>query len=231
MSGRPRLALLDASHDNADTRRDFRRELAADLVEFPLVEEQYPTTFDVDGVVISGSKSSVYWDEPWLEPTREWLGTAIDRGIPALGVCFGHQLLADLLGGTVEGMEEFELGYREVRKTASSPILADLDERFSVFLSHQDVVTEPPAEATVIAENDYGIQGFQHEHVFGVQSHPEYDSTTARGTARSKEGKVPPAQLEAVLDGITEEAAAAAAPSKTIFDRFVRYVGREGPSG
>ncbi|MFC7229256.1 type 1 glutamine amidotransferase [Salinirubellus salinus] len=221
---RPRLALLNASHEIHHTRRNFRRELPADLVEFTLTEEQYPDTFDVDGFVVTGSRSSVYWDEPWLPETKAWVREAIDRDLPALGICFGHQLLADVLGGTVEDMGEYELGYREVRKTAGTPVLSGVGESFSVFVTHSDAVTELPPGAELVAENDYGVHGFRAGHVFGVQAHPEYDKETAELVAQGKEGSVPDEQLAAVLSGITDEAYDAACESKTVFDEFVNYV-------
>jgi GMP synthase (glutamine-hydrolysing) len=221
---RPRLALLNASHEIDHTRRNFRRELPADLVEFTLTEEQYPDTFDVDGFVVTGSRSSVYWDEPWLPETKAWVCEAIERDLPALGICFGHQLLADVLGGTVEDMDEYELGYREVRKTAETPVLSGVEDDFSVFVTHSDAVTELPPGAELTAENEYGVHGFRKGHVFGVQAHPEYDKQTAEHVAQGKEGSVPDEQLEAVLSSITDEAYHAACRSKTVFDEFVNYV-------
>lgn len=229
MSDRPRLALLNASHSIDHTRRNFRRELDADLAEFTLTKEQYPVGFDYDGFVVSGSASSVYWDEPWLPATREWMAEAIDRGIPALGICFGHQLLADVLGGTVEDTGEYELGYRTVERTDAGrddPVHRDLDEEFTVFTSHSDAVTELPPGATLTAENDYGVHGFRKGHVFGMQSHPEYDFDTAESVARGKERAdyVSDDQLSAVLDGVTESNFARAAETKRVFDDFLAYV-------
>lgn len=229
MSDRPRLAMLNASHGIEHTRRNFRRELDADLTEFTLTREQYPVGFDYDGFVISGSGSSVYWDEPWLPETREWIAEAIDRGIPALGICFGHQLLADVLGGTIEDMGEYELGYRVVEKTdagRADPIHGNLDDEFFVFVSHSDAVTELPPGATLTAENDYSVHGFRKGHVFGMQSHPEYDLDTAEAVATGKESDdyVSDEQLESVLEGVTASNFTRAAETKRIFDDFLAYV-------
>lgn len=221
MSDRPRLALINASHAAESTRRNFRRELDADLTEFHVVSGDRPAGFDYDGFVVTGSRSSVYWDEDWIQPTKEWCREAVDRGLPALGVCFGHQLLADVLGGTVEDMGEYELGYREVEHS-SSDLFDGIDEEFLVFTTHSDAVTEIPEEATVTAENDYGIHGFRHGHVFGVQSHPEYDAETAEAVTRGKD--LPDERIRRVLDGITEENYAKACEAKSIFENFTQYV-------
>ena len=216
---RPRLALINAAHASFDTRRNFRRELDADLVEFHVVDEQYPEGFDFDGFVVTGSRSSVYWDEPWLDPTKAWVTEAIDRGLPALGICFGHQLLADVLGGTVEGMGEYEIGYREIERVVDDPLFEGLDDSFLCFTTHSDAVTDLPPGATLIAENDYGVHGFRKGNVVGVQAHPEYDQTTAEGVTRSKD--LPEERIEAVCAGITDENYARACETKRLFDNFL----------
>lgn len=210
------IALLNASED-ADTTRNFRRELDADLVEFD-VHDEVPETFDFDGAVITGSRASVYWDEPWITSLKEWTATATERGMPVLGVCFGHQVLADALGGTVEDMGEYEIGYREVEGDG----LLFSGDSMTVFTTHSDTVTELPPGARQIAENDYGIHGFQVNNAFGVQFHPEYDVKTAREVTRGKD--LPDERIRRVLDGITEENYAKACEAKGLFENFAEYV-------
>ncbi|WP_276245857.1 type 1 glutamine amidotransferase [Haladaptatus sp. YSMS36] len=219
---RLRLALLNASHDATDTKRNFRREVDADLVEFHATEGRLPGTFDFDGFLVTGSRSSVYWDEKWIQPLKDWAKEAIDEGLPALGVCYGHQLLADVLGGTVEGMGEYEIGYREITHHDNTPLFDGIDERFLAFTTHQDAVTELPPGATLTAENDYGVHGFQKDDVFGVQFHPEYDMQTARELTMGKD--LTDERRQAVLDGITPENYARAQQAKLVFENFCDYV-------
>ena len=197
-------------------------------MEFHVVDGQYPEGFDFDGVVVTGSRSSVYDDDPWIEPTKAWVEAAIDRGLPALGICFGHQLLADVLGGTVEDMGEYELGYREIHQTADDPVFDGLDETFCCFLTHSDVVTELPLGAECIAENDHGIQGFRCENVVGIQAHPEYDQTSAEGVTRAKD--LPDERIEAVCADITDETYARACETKVVFDNFLRELQAATPA-
>ena len=223
---RPRLAFLDASHGDENTRRNFRRELDADLVEFDVTEGALPDHFDYDGIVVTGSSSSVYWDDEWIRNLVSYVAEADDRQIPLLGVCFGHQVVAEALGGTVDDMGDFELGYSDVRRTASDEgddLLAGIDERFTVFTSHGDAVVELPSGADLLAENEYGVHAFRRDHAFGVQFHPEYDTETAEKIARSKEF-LPDEQIQSVLDGITPENYDAACEAKRLFDNFVAYV-------
>ena len=221
---RPRLALLDAAHDDPGTRRNFRRELAADLVEFDATGGHLPDAFDFDGVVITGSSSSVYWDEPWITALVDWVAEADARGLPILGVCYGHQVLAEALGGTVAGMDGYEIGYREVRHDGDD-LFAGIDESFTVFTTHGDTVTELPPGADLLAENDYGVHAFRRGHAVGVQFHPEYDRDTAERITRTKEF-LGDERIETVLDGITDENYAAACETKQLFDNFVAAVDR-----
>ncbi|MFB6310571.1 MAG: type 1 glutamine amidotransferase [Salinirussus sp.] len=219
---RPRLALLIAAHEDAHTSRNFRRELDADLAEFHAADGQLPDTFDFDGAVITGSRASVYWDEPWIEPLNDWVAGAIDQGLPVLGVCYGHQVLGHVLGGTVEPMDEYEIGYRTVKRDGSSKLLEGLDEEFTVFTTHSDAVVEAPPGADVFASNDYGIHGFRKGRAFAVQFHPEYDMETAERVTRGKD--LPEDRLERVIDGITSENYAAASEAKQLFDNFTDLV-------
>ena len=218
---RLRIAFVNAAHEGADTRRNFRRELDADLVEFDATGGELPETTDFDGVVVSGSRSSVYWDEEWIEPTKEWVGEAIDAGLPSLGVCWGHQLLADVLGGEVADMGEYEIGYREVSHTGDSRLFDGIDDEFTVFTTHSDAVTELPPGATEIAANDYSNHGFRKERVFGVQFHPEYDAETAESVTKGKE--LADDRMDEVLAGITDENYRAACEAKLVFENFCDF--------
>jgi GMP synthase (glutamine-hydrolysing) len=229
--GRPRLALLNASH-GAYTARNFRRELDADLVEFDADEGDLPDGFEFDGFVVTGSRASVYWEDEWIAALVEWTREAIDRGLPCLGVCFGHQVVAEALGGRVEGMGEYEIGYREVRRVGDSRLLAGIDDAFIAFISHQDAVVELPPGAEPIAENEYGNHGF---HVAGgegtapaftVQFHPEYDVATAETVAGQKD--LPPEKERRVFEGINEDNYEASCQAKTLFANFAEFVRETG---
>jgi GMP synthase (glutamine-hydrolysing) len=226
---RPRLCLLNASYNPTDTRRNFRRELDADLVEFHTPEGEIPpaattTPFEAfDGCVVTGSRASVYWDEAWIDDLRQWLDDAIAAGMPCLGICYGHQLLADVLGGTVEDMGEYEIGYQSVDLIGDSLLFDGVDAPATVFETHSDRVSALPAGADLIAENDHGIQGFHHGDVFGVQFHPEYDRPTAETVTRGKE-TLSEERIGDVLAGITDDNYAAACKTKQLFENFTAFV-------
>jgi GMP synthase (glutamine-hydrolysing) len=221
---RPRIALLNAAHKAESTERNFRREIDADTAEFHCPSGDLPESFAFDGFVVTGSSASVYWEREWIADLKAWVSDALDRGLPAFGVCYGHQLLADVLGGTVEDMGEYEIGYREVERAGADPLLAGIGDSFTVFTTHSDRVATAPPGARVLAENDYGIHAFRKDDAFGVQFHPEYDMDTARVVTEGKEDALSDARIESVLAGITEENYRAAREATRVFDNFVGYV-------
>ncbi|WP_144905000.1 type 1 glutamine amidotransferase [Halobellus captivus] len=223
-SDRLRIALLDASHGDEHTPRNFRRELAADLVEFDVTTDGPPADFDFDAVVVTGSSSSVYWDREWIRPLVAYVADADERGLPILGVCYGHQVLATALGGRVEDMGRYEIGYREITKVADDELLGGVPDTFTAFTTHSDAVTELPPDATLLAENDYGVHAFRRGVAWGVQFHPEYDPETARAITNEKE--LSDERRRSVLDGITEENYHAACRTKRLFDNFTDAVRR-----
>lgn len=132
------------------------------------------------GVVLTGSHAMVSEREPWSEALVPWLQAATAAGVPVLGICYGHQLLAHALGGDVAHHPAgVEIGTVTVQRHAASdadPLLRDLPERFPAQAVHWQSVRRLPPDAVLLA-------GSAHEahHAFrvgarawGVQFHPEF---------------------------------------------------------
>lgn len=229
VTARPRIALLDASYTVETTRCNFRRALDADLDEFHCPSGELPSGFGYDGLVITGSSASVYWDREWIHALKDWVKGAVRVGLPALGVCYGHQLLADVTGGHVEDMGEYEIGYRTVEHPGHGALFDGIPTSMTVFTTHSDCVTALPPGGTVLATNDYGIQGFRKNQVYGVQFHPEYDLETARMITQGKEGQISDARLQRVLDGIHADQYEEARAVTALFDNFLAAAQAHAP--
>jgi GMP synthase (glutamine-hydrolysing) len=236
------LALIDASLGTPHAQRNFQREVDAPLTIYNANEGEMPPPIgspdpiqasngplqSFDGVIVSGSQSSIYDDRPWIQELSRWVEGAVADGMPLLGVCWGHQLLAQILGGTVRG-GSYELGYVEVHQEVDDPIWDGLLDPFTVFATHSDHVVEVPSEAELLASNETGVQALRYEQVYTVQFHPEYDQQTAEAMIHSKDlsGRT----IQHALDTCTEANVAAARSAKQIFDNFLDHVSAsEAPS-
>ena len=125
-----------------------------------------PTEYDL--IVSLGSEFAAF-DESHAFVPREYrvMEKAVDADVPILGLCFGGQMLARVLGGNVFRGEEAEIGWLPVR--TRDP---DLVPEGPWFQWHFDVI-EPPADVDVIAETDHGAQAFVAGRSLGLQFHPE----------------------------------------------------------
>ncbi|HET7753977.1 MAG TPA: glutamine amidotransferase [Anaeromyxobacteraceae bacterium] len=137
-----------------------------------------------DRVVITGSPHSVLEDAPWMKRVAEYARESAARGIPVLGVCFGHQLLARAFGGEVRrNPAGREIGTVTCTLTAAGerdPLFAGVPRTFAVQTTHEDVVVEAPPGAELLATNSFATnQGFRlGPDVWAVQFHPEVTTET-----------------------------------------------------
>ncbi len=141
----------------------------------PNEAEPFPVFGDYDLVVLMGSIRSLTNKaeiDSWVDTELDLIRAAHDAGQPMLGICFGGQLLADALGGSVEASPVTEIGWHPIDATAE----ADNPAGPGPWMEwHHDRFTPPPG-ATVLANTDAGAQLFSIGNVVGTQFHPEVDA-------------------------------------------------------
>ncbi len=127
------------------------------------------------GIILSGGPASVYADDAY-----DLDADILDLGIPILGICYGHQVIAHALGGDVARNDVAEYGRAEITVTAPSLILKTLPEAQVVWMSHRDAVAEPPAGFEVTAatpDSPVAAMEDRTRGIYGVQFHPEVGHT------------------------------------------------------
>lgn len=143
-----------------------------DDVKNPNVTVSWPNLLDFDVVVVMGAPYAAYDDKGvgnWLIPELAKVKEVHNAGIPILGICFGGQLMARILGGTVERAPYAELGWYEIESSDEKLI-----PKGPWFQYHWDRFTVPPL-ATQIAKTDLCPQAFVYGRTLGLQFHPEID--------------------------------------------------------
>jgi GMP synthase (glutamine-hydrolysing) len=231
LNSEPRIAVFDASVGDTPAERNFRRELGDYVLVYKVSEGEFPPLptdpngSRIDGVVISGSQTAVYDDRPWISDVERWVRAAAEAAIPVLGVCWGHQLIARALGGEVDPMGRYELGYERIDRLEHDELFEGIGESFVAFETHSDEVTRLPPGTTVLAENETSIQAFRIGNAWGVQFHPEYDLQTAEWVTEGKRGEVPEERLTTIQAELTPERHAETTSAKRVFENFCDIVG------
>ena len=222
----PEIAVIDASVGDTPAEDNLTRELDGTTTVYKASEGERPPaptgSVGYDGVVVSGSQTSVYEDRQWIHDLTAWIRAVHRADVPVLGICWGHQFLVQSLGGRVVDMGEHELGYRTVHRRGEDPLFTDVPRSFTAFQTHSDRVAELPSGAVELARNDYGVQAFRLGSSYGVQFHPEYDRDTAEWVIGNKD--LAEDRLAAVRGTITDETVAAAEEATRVFDNFLAVV-------
>lgn len=215
------------------------RERGFDVHEITVVDEasfgspnvpfEFPDLGDYDLLVPMGAPWGA-WDDArvgrWLLPEIVWIGDALARDLPVLGICFGGQLMARALGGTVGRAGKPEIGWTPIHTDDASVVSSG-----PWFQFHYDRWTLP-AGATEIARNSVASQAFVVGRSLAVQFHPELTAATldgwlAQGGAEQviADGQDP----VALLEHTRAEEHAATARSHAMVDAFVERVARLQP--
>ncbi|CRL11652.1 type 1 glutamine amidotransferase [Phaeobacter italicus] len=201
-----KIGILQTGHapenliDSAGNYDEMFRTLLADggfeFETFAVVDNQFPSGPEAaDGWLITGSKHGAYEDHDWIPPLEDLIRQIHARKQPLVGICFGHQIIAQALGGKVE---KFAGGW------AVGPVTYEQDGKpLRLNAWHQDQVTALPEGARVLAGNDHCKHGIlaYGDHIWTAQPHPEFASSFVDGLIDSRgRGVVPDALLDAAKD-------------------------------
>lgn len=183
-------ALLGRNPDQADT--------------FAVLDGHYPAAIDeYDLIVITGSKFGVYEDHDWIPHTQQIVRDALAKGIKLIGICFGHQLIAQAMGAVVaKGDHGFIVGAQDYQVTG---IDGEIDTR-TLYAWHQDQVMSVPTGAQVIATMpDCAIAGLRYGNTaISLQPHPEFTRAYMAELIEARRGAVvDDALADAALDSLS----------------------------
>lgn len=139
-----------------------------ELPEHPAADEPY---------LITGSNNAAYDDLPWILSLQEWIRKAAGQQIPLIGICFGHQVVAQALGGRVERFPGgWGVGIRKMEVLDADLLPFFPDKKMCLIVNHHDQVMRLPEGAIPLATSDFcRYEGFRiGHHILTFQGHPEF---------------------------------------------------------
>lgn len=189
-----------------------------EFVTFSVVDQEFPASVeDADGWLITGSKHGAYEDHPWIPQLEDLIREIVGIGDPLIGVCFGHQIIAQALGGKVE---KFSGGWAVGHQTYD---FGGMEMAFNAW--HQDQVTERPEGAVVLASNDFCENAalVYGDQILTIQPHPEFGSDFIDGLINTRgKGNVPQDLLDTATANLTKPVA-----NQTFADQMADFFRKE----
>ena len=182
----------DALRDEMGDYPDFFRALLAnrglEFRTYHVEAMQFPVSVhDCDGWLITGSRHGAYEDHPFIQPLETFIRKAMAESVPLVGVCFGHQIIAQAMGGKVA---RFDGGW------AVGPQDYEFDgQNITLNAWHRDQVVERPEGAEICASSEFCENAalVYGDQAFTIQAHPEFQDDFIDGLLRTRApGIVPP---------------------------------------
>ena len=226
MSDKP-LLFLDCWMDpggGLDQFAPYLGDTALTRLHLPHHTGAFPTDCgDARGVLISGSAASVADHSPWTLAAMKLLRDALDKGLPILGVCFGHQLLGETVGGlgSVRQMARPEVGFRTVDLKRGDPLFDVLPASFRTFHTHGDEVRPQPGFEVMGHSKGCPVQAIRvpGKPAWGVQFHTEYSRATQRDLLHRRRERHPELDLDPEAE--LADAPDTPAQARALFGRFL----------
>ena len=150
---------------------------SVDITYVQTLHGEFPELDDYDAYLVTGSPRGVYDADSWISTLEDFLRRAYASGKILIGICFGHQIIANALGGKAEKSEKgWGVGIRSIPVTTSSDLIPENCENLDLLYMHQDQVTALPEGATTLMGDDFCPIAAFHigNQVLCFQGHPEF---------------------------------------------------------
>jgi len=183
----------------------FRKLLAQEddleFVSYWAIDGELPARVDeCDAYLITGSHSGAYEDEPWIHGLKAFIVKLHEARRKTVGICFGHQIIAQSLGGRVEKADiGWGLGVKTAKVIKEYEWMTPALPTYDLILSHQDQVLDLPAGAQLIATNAYCPNSAYviDDFMLGMQAHPEIEHDFIRYIMESRRDMLHSQDLDA----------------------------------
>ncbi|MFC6671092.1 glutamine amidotransferase-related protein [Marinobacterium aestuariivivens] len=176
---------------------------------YRVVDDRFPTSAaDCDGWLITGSRHGVYEGLPWMRRLKDFILELWQAGRPLVGICFGHQIVAEALGGRVEKSHRgWGVGLHRYQLVGDCNGLGGRGGSLTLNALHQDQILDKPAGARVFASSDFcPYAGLQYDdRILTFQAHPEFSVDYTAALLEVRKGQpITLERAEAAIAGLRQ---------------------------
>lgn len=180
-----KIALLQADQVDDDLKtiegdlpqlfqKMFRYFSDISIDTFNVMIGEFPDVGQYNACIISGSRYSVFDDKSWIRELHSFVKASILKKNKIVGLCFGHQLIANAMGGQVK-IFDWNLGVHELQIMSAMPWMNPYSTHLHLLFNHRYQVVKLPINAKIHAQTNSFIQMYSiNNHLLGLQAHPEY---------------------------------------------------------
>ena len=204
------------AHIAGDYRQMFedlfaRHAPQLELVNFDVRNGELPVSVDAcEAFICTGSRFSAYDPEDWIQELKGFLRQLRDANKPFVGICFGHQMMAEALGGKVEKAQQgWGIGVHGLNIVKQESWMQPEQASCGVQYSHRDQVTRLPENSVLLGESDHcPVAMFRvGETMLGIQGHPEFPAAYVEALVRGRTELIGADKVNATkFDAPTDEA-------------------------
>ncbi|WP_062260839.1 glutamine amidotransferase-related protein [Endozoicomonas arenosclerae] len=186
-----------------------KQEPELEMVTYRVLDGELPeNTSECDCWIISGSRHSAYDSFSWISLLEVFVRKLYEDRCKLAGICFGHQVMANSLGGKVELAEKgWGVGMSYNRITQESSWMQPAAQDFKLLVSHRDQVTHLPSSAKVLASSDFCPNYMlQYGDCFlSIQGHPEFSKSYSADLMNSRRESIPEDRILKGMDSLTDD--------------------------
>jgi GMP synthase-like glutamine amidotransferase len=202
-----KLGLLHCDELRPQYPAMFAAWLPGEWRVYDLTRREVPADLDeCDAFVGTGSRRSVYEEEPWIRTYADLVRRMHAASKPFVGICFGHQMMGHALGGRVaKSPKGWGIGVHRFEVTAVEPWMQPPAPSFGALMSCQDQVEVLPPGAKVLASNDHcDVAMFRVGTLLGIQGHPEFTPEFVRPILESRRERIGSEHVDHALATLDE---------------------------